>query len=77
MLSSDSAYWTVTARHATCLLLAAPPFFRFLCRCKGLWTVIAQIIFDYMISIDLRTWGEREPCPWGSLCCDIAQILSM
>ena len=37
-----------------------------LCRFKGLWTVTAQIVFDWMIG--LRTVGES--CPLDSPCCD-------
>ena len=38
------------------------------CRFRGLPTVTAQIIFDFLISIGLRTMGESHPS--DSPCCD-------
>ena len=49
---------------------AAPPVFLSLCCFKGLWTVTAQIVFNWMISIGLRTVGESRSS--DSPCCDYA-----
>ena len=38
------------------------------CHFRGLRTVTAQIIFDFLISISLQTVGESHPS--DSLCCD-------